>query len=261
MKQPKLTQLHRYLLILGLMAGSISVAFGQEKDSTVRSKNLPTDPPSRFSLVFNRTIPLAGPSRDSVPLSNTASGTYFIGGGFKFPFGRRNVIGLRVAPGLAWTHYTYQQSVDKEFPTIADSVGVDYTQEKHRLFFLELPVGLYFNVTRDEDGDPVFFGEVGGFVGYLASAQYKIRYRNNAGLRVQERTRDLEQISEPESEFERLRYGAYARIGYKWFSLYYSIRLTEVFDEFTNPDRRPKNVEGYKNPLMPAMEIGLSLFL
>ena len=178
-----------------------------------------------------------------------------------FPLGKRNIVGLRAAPGLAWTHFAYQQSIDKTFPSIRDSVGFDYTQEKHRLLFLEMPLGVYFNITRDEDGDPLFFAEAGGYLGYLASATYKIKYRNSAGQRVLERTKDLEQITDPEIEFERLRYGVYARVGYKWFSLYYSMRLTDVFDEFTNPSLRPRNIDGYKNPTMPPMEIGLSLFL
>lgn len=284
MKQPKLTQLLPILtacLLLGLPAllmgqevpeepveetTEAPAAVAEEPDLRPDlldddGDNLPADMPSRFDLVFNRGFALPGPARDTVPLSSTASGTYFIGGGFKFPFGRKNVVGLRATPGVAWTHLSYQQTADKTFPTIPDSVGVDYTTEKHRLFFLEMPLSLYVNLSRDEDGDPMLFLEAGGYVGYLAGAMYRVKYRNSAGQRVMERTRDLEQISEPEGEFERLRYGIFTRFGYKWFSLYYSMRLTPVFDEFTNPALNPRGSEGFRNPTIPEMELGLSLFL
>lgn len=262
MTQLKHTQLTGLFLVLLFFLVASPQAFSQESDSSdTKIKNLPVDPPKRFSLVFNRGFTLPGPAQDTVPLSSTASGTYFIGAGFRFPFTERNVVGLRATPGLAWTSYSYQLTVDQTFPSIPDSTEFAYTQEKHRLFFLEMPLGIYINFTRDEDGDPLFFGELGGYVGYMGSAEYRIKYRNGAGQRVEERTKDLEQISDPEPEFQRLRYGAYARIGYKWFSLYYSMRLTDVFDEFTNPSLRPKDVEGFKNPGMPPMEIGISLFL
>ncbi len=247
-----------FLLLALMMSAGIPVIVAQDNDSTRQTGDLPTDPPRRFNLVFTRGFALAGPANDTVPISSTASGSYAIGAGFLFPFGPRNRVGLRAAPGLSWTSFTYQQLPDKTFPTVSDSVN--YDQERHRLFFLEMPIGLYVNFTRDEDGDPLFFGEMGGYIGYLGSAQYKIKYRNSAGQRVMQRTRDLEQLSDP-GEFERIRYGAYARVGYKWFSLFFSMRLTPVFDEFTNPSLRPKNVEGFRNPGMPAMEIGLSLFL
>lgn len=262
MNHSKNTQLQGFLFVLLLLTITLPQVSAQESDSTdIKSTNLPVDPPKRFSLVFNRGFTLPGPAQDTVPLSSTGSGTYFIGAGFRFPFGERNVAGLRATPGLAWTGFAYQRTVDQTFPSIPDSNQFAYTQEKHRLFFLEMPIGIYMNFTRDEDGDPLLFGEIGGFVGYLGSAQYRIKYRNGAGQRVEQDTKDLEQISDPEPEFERLRYGAYARIGYKWITLYYSIRLTDVFDEFTNPSLRPKPVDGFKNPGMPPMEIGISLFL
>lgn len=251
-------------MIFCFLAGSFPSLLAQETETDTAEAvidNLPSDPPKRFSMVFNRGFAIPGPSQDTVPVSSTGSGTYFLGAGFRFPIGAKNVAGIRATPGLAWTSYSYQRTVDQTFPSIQDSLPFAYTQEKHRLFFLEMPIGLYINFTRDEDGDPLFFGELGGVLGYLSSAEYRVRYRNGAGQRIQQRTRDLEQISDPEIEFERIRYGAYARIGYKWITLYYSIRLTRVFDEFTNPSLRPKDVDGFQNPTMPPMEIGISLFL
>ena len=264
MNLSKITQVPGFLMIIFLLLAGSSPIMAQEAESDTtetKADNLPTDPPKRFSLVFNRGFSLPGPAQDTVPISSTGSGTYFLGGGFRFPLGIKNIVGIRATPGLAWTSYSYQRTVDQTFPSIQDSLPFGYTQEKHRMFFLEMPLGVYINFTRDEDGDPLFFGEFGGFVGYLSSAEYRIRYRNGSGQRIEERTRDLEQISDPEIEFERLRYGAYARLGYKWITLYYSIRLTDVFDEFTNPSLRPKDVEGFKNPTLPPMEIGISLFL
>lgn len=210
-----------------------------------------------FSLVFNRGLMLTGASPDTVPLNGNSSGSYSIGGGIRIPI-IKDAVRLRVTPSISWTHFTYDQTNLKTFPTVADSLPQQLTLEKHTLMFGGLPVGVMINMSRDEDGDPRFFVEMGGYVGYLLGANYKTRYKDSEGLRVKNKRRDLEGI---ENEFERLRYGLYARAGYKWASLYFSFRLSDVFDEFTNPSLRPTSFEGYRNPKIPPMEIGISVFL
>ncbi|MEM7369389.1 MAG: porin family protein [Bacteroidota bacterium] len=214
------------------------------------------DRPRNFSLVFNRGLMLTGSSPDSVPLNGNSSGTYSIGGGIRIPL-IKDAVRLRLTPSISWTHFSYDQTNLKTFPTVADSLPQQLTLEKHTLIFGELPLGVIFNLSRDEDGDPRFFVEAGGYVGYLLGANYKTRFKDSEGLRVKNKRRDLEGI---ESEFERLRYGLYGRVGYKWAALYFSYRLSDVFDEFTNPSLRPTAFEGYKNPKIPPMEVGISVF-
>ena len=246
------------LTLLGLSLLALSPLAAQDS-AQVASPALPTDPPRSFSLVFNRGFMLSGSQPDSVPLNGTGSGTYFIGAGFKFPLWQ-NKLGLRVAPGIAFTHFTYEQTNLKTFPSIQDSLAYPLTLERHGATWVELPLGFYANFSRDEDGDPRFFAEIGGYVGYLLAANYKTRYTNVdiGNLRVKEKIRDLHKV---ESEWERLRYGLYGRLGYKWASLYVCYRLSEVFDEFTHPDFRPRAGEGFRNPRIAPMEVGITVFL
>ncbi|GAB4415812.1 MAG: hypothetical protein OHK0039_24700 [Bacteroidia bacterium] len=224
---------------------------------TTRVENLNTDEARNFSLVFTRGLIITDARQDTVPLNGTGSGTYVVGAGFKFPL-VKNTLGLRVAPSLAITQYTYEQTAAKTYPTIADSLPYTLALERQGAVFGELPVGVYLNFNKDEDGDPRFFLEAGGYVGLLVAANYKTRYTNAEGLREKNKVRDLQKI---ESEWQRLRYGLYARVGYKWASLYVSYRLSEVFDEFTNEAYRPRPGEGFRNPQLPPIEVGISLFL
>jgi len=246
-------------ILLTLLAGILcsgSLLHAQDSTATEGS-SLSTDPPQTFSLVFNRGFMLTGGQPDSVPLNGTGSGTYFVGAGLKFPLAQ-NKLGLRVAPGVSFSHITYEQTNLKAFPSVPDSLAFPLTMERHSSTWAELPVGFYMNFTRDEDDDPLFFAELGGYVGYMLAGNYKIRYNNAENLRVREKLQDLHKI---ESEWVRLRYGLYARVGYKWAALFISYRLSEVFDEFTNPTYRPKAVEGFRNPPIAPMEIGISVFL
>lgn len=224
--------------------------------STEAVGNLPVDPPRRFSLVFTRSF-LLGNGPDTVSINGGGSGTFSIGGGIKVPL-VKETLGLRITPGVSWTSYQYDQTERKTFPTIPDSLKYDLTQEKHRLTTLDMGLGVYINLSKDEDDDPKFYAELGGYAGFLMGASYKTKYTNGTGQRVRERVRDLEKVSE---EFERFRYGIYARLGYKWAALHFSYRLTDVFDEFTNDFLKPKDVDGFKNPKIPPIEFGISIFL
>ena len=62
-----------------------------------------------------------------------------------------------------------------------------------------------------------------------------------------------------ENEFEKLRYGIYARLGYKWAALYFNMRLNDVFDELANDP--PNDMAGYKNPTIPPLQVGITIFL
>ncbi|MDX2247593.1 MAG: porin family protein [Bacteroidia bacterium] len=246
-----------FLFIVFLFTYSFSqdTIKSQPLSPALPADDLPSDPPSRFDLVFNRGLMLVSSTQDSVPISGSNSGTFFIGGGIKFPLAK-NKMGIRVTPGVAFSRIQYNQTTIKTFPTIPDSLSFTLTSEKHSLTYVELPLGFYLNISRDEDNDPKFFVEAGGYVGYLLSASYKTKYVNSDGQRVKTQVSDLEKI---EAEFERIRYGLYGRLGYKWASLYYSFRLSALFDEFANDP--PRGGQGYKNPVIPPMEVGLTIFL
>ncbi len=245
-----------FIVLLGssLLAQEVP-ADSAETVTTVEtdSINLPSDPPRTFGLVFNRGFMYQTNTfkaeQDTVPVAGTSSGTYFIGAGFMIPFGS-NTLGLRLTPGYAWTVYDYAQSSSKTFPTTLNE-SEPLVSEKHRLGLIELPVGLYWNITKDEDNDPLVFAEVGAYAGYLLSAQYLTERETGVRTRVLKDS-GLEQ----EGDFQRVRYGAYARLGYKWAALYASYRLSDVFDTFSDASVHPA---GYVNPRIAPLEIGLSL--
>ncbi|MEL7532812.1 MAG: outer membrane beta-barrel protein [Bacteroidota bacterium] len=237
------------LLAQEIPADSLETEVYVEEDSV----NLPSDPPRTFGLVFNRGFMYQTngfkTEQDTVPVAGTSSGTYFIGAGFMVPFGD-NTLGLRLTPGYAWTIYDYAQSSSKTFPTSLDE-NEPLVSEKHRLGLIELPVGLYWNITKDEDNDPLVFAEIGGYAGYMLSAQYLTERETGVRTRVL-KDKGLEQ----EGDFQRVRYGAYLRLGYKWAALYASYRISDVFDTFSDASVHP---DGYVNPRVAPLEIGLSL--
>jgi hypothetical protein len=220
------------------------------------SANLAVDRMRSFSLVFNRGLMITGGRRDSVPINGSSSGSYFIGGGIKFALIGKT-LGLRATPGIQLWQINYDQTSRKTFPTVPDSLPFQLTREKHVLTLPTLALSLYLNLTHDEDGDSRIFAEAGGYVGYATGIRYHQGYVDGNLQRVDIRVRDLENIPD---EFKRLHYGLFGRFGFKWASLYYGMRLTDIFDEFTNPDRLPRQVAGYRNPPIPPMELGMSIF-
>lgn len=229
------------------------------KEDNLQEDNLPVDNARRFSLVFNRGFQLVDKANDSIPINGASSGTFFLGGGIRIPLGGQ-VAGLRLAPGVSWTNISYNQTNLKQFPTVAGD-SLNLSVEKHSLTHIDLPLSVFFNLSRDEDGDPRIFVEVGGYASYLMAASYKTKYEDSNGLRVKQKTRDLHALTEEKEEFERLRYGMFARAGFKWFALYIDYRLSDVFDEFSGTIINPQTRAGFRNPVLEPLQIGISIFL
>lgn len=221
--------------------------------------NLPVDMARKFSLVFNRGFQLVNKANDSIPINGASSGTFFLGGGIRIPLAGQTV-GIRLSPGVSWTNISYNQTNLKQFPTQATDT-TNLSVEKHSLTHIDLPVSFFFNITRDEDGDPRVFVEVGGYASYLMAASYKTKYEDTNGLRVKEKVRDLHALEGDKAEFERLRYGIFARAGFKWFAIYADYRISDVFDEFSGTIINPQTPQGFRNPVLEPLQIGLSIFL
>ncbi|MDX1908716.1 MAG: hypothetical protein SF053_16890 [Bacteroidia bacterium] len=243
----------KHILCGVLMLFTIFSAKAQ--DTPPPTDNLETDPARNFNLVFTRGLMMTGGKRDSVPINGAGSGSWSIGAGIKAPL-LKDRLGLRITPAFTLTRISYDQTTLKSFPSVPDSLDFQLSRESHNLYAPELSLGVYLNLSHDEDGDTRLFVEAGGYVGYLTGASYRRAYTNSANLRVDEKIRDLERV---EDEFVRLKYGLYGRFGYKWAAAYVGIRLTDVFDELTNDMFKPRQVAVYRNPLIPPMELGLSL--
>lgn len=227
------------------------------QEAPIEPENLPTDNAKRFQLLLTRGFMLGATSLDSVPLNSFGSGSYSIHGGISVNL-VRNVLKMRISPGVSWTRLAYNQNDLKTYPTIPDSLGFNLERERHLLFYVDLPISFFVNLSKDEDGDSKLFLEGGGYVSYLLGANYKRRYPDGNGLTVIYLERDLQRL---DSEWEALRYGIFGRIGYKWASLYYGLRLSPLLDDLTNEGRQPNGSSAYANPMIPPMEIGISIFL
>ena len=253
-------------LVFGIGMHSVQAQIDTTSVDTSRFESFEQEqqgrPPSyeeakRFNLVFTRGLMLGATSLDSVPINGLGSGTYQLQGGFKIHL-PGHLVGFRLSPGITWTRLAYNQNDLKTFPTIEDSLGLSLERERHLLTYLELPISVFVNITKDEDGDSELFVEAGGFVGYLLSGNYKRRYPDGNDLSVVFTERGLQRL---DSEWMPLQYGIFGRVGYKWAAVYYRFRLTSLLDDFTNASRRPINSEAYRNPPFPPMELGISIFL
>lgn len=253
------------IILLGLLTfGNI---YGQEvteleADSTTLSiededfrTELPVDRASNFSLIFQRGFMLVTDKVDSVNFNGGLSGSFTLATSFKINL-FKNTVGLRLQPGITWIKADYAQTNANTFPSVPDSFSSSWivSSEKHRFTYLEMPIGIYVNLSKDEDGDTKAFIEAGGYFGYKMGGAYKLKYDDTAVDEVVtvKRTgiRDLEE----------LRYGIYGRVGYKWIALYYSYRLTDIFQEFRT-DAETGAATSFKYPKYPEMELGISIFL
>lgn len=227
------------------------LAMAPSSAQDTRSDNLLVDRPDNIDLTLARGFLLISEEQEGVPINAGSSGTISLGLGLKLHL-PGNVVGLRVNPNISWTRFAYDQTAEKQFPTEVDPDRV-LSVEKHRFTFIDLPVGVFVNITKDEDGDSRFFMEAGGFVSYKTSGVYKTRYEDELlDQEVRVRVRGVKDV-------EEWRYGVYGRIGYKWIALHFAYRLSEVFKP--NPLNANGQPSGFEVIDLPPMELGLAIFL
>ncbi|MEM6632365.1 MAG: outer membrane beta-barrel protein [Bacteroidota bacterium] len=209
------------------------------------SENLPVDRPQNFQLLLNRGFLIGSVEGDDrAPINGSLSGSLFLGFSFKAILPRQNA-GVRITPGVNWFKINYRQEDEKVFPT--DTV---FESEKHVFTYLEVPVGFFINFSKDEDGDPRLFTELGGFLGYKLNGSYKRKFEEGG------RTSRLIRRDVP--NVEDWRFGLYGRLGFKRWALYYSYLLSDTFSAFTTEDgTTPPN--DLSTP--PTLEIGISFIL
>ncbi len=227
----------------------------ETKEAAPKVKDLPSDPPRKYALVFGRSLLLANSSPDSIPLGSSSSGTYSLGASIKI-FLLGDKLGLRLTPGISWKHLTYENTQAKTYPTVFDS-SLQLELEKHILTAGDLGLSVFYHITTDEDGDPLYFIEAGAYGSYLLGGNYRRRYTDAEGLRRRDKTLDIVGVA---NEWQPLQYGLMARVGYKWLGLEFNYRLSDLLDEFTNTIFLPKEGEGFRNPVIPPIEVGLKIF-
>lgn len=216
----------------------------------------------KFDFIFTRGLLVPGgdiPAASS-PLIISSSGSYSIGLGFAIPL--KKAVAIRFEPRLTWNSLNFQQTDGKTFPS--DSLGNYFIKnfpldtanaiayERIRSFYAELPLGIRFNLARNEDDKVRLFTEFGFSGGYLISSALKAR--KGTGIdRVTIKAHDVPGLS-------RLRYGPYFRFGTNWIALHAFYRLPGVFS-----DKRyyadPLTKEPVAFPLFPKLELGFVIML
>jgi hypothetical protein len=212
------------------------------------SLDMDLEEPNAYDLILQRSLML-GDSDELTDIRNS-SGNWFLGLGFKLPLIRHRM-GFRIQPGIAWTKINYDSvQVAKTFPDLPE--GPDYSFQRHRLTYAQLPIGIYYNFTLDEEKRARVFLEAGGYVGYRLSGVLK--YGEN-GVRDQSITTKVTNVP----DMKNLQYGLYGRLGYRMIAIYGQYRLSSLFTDFkTDLDGVATSTP---NPAFPQFEIGISLLL
>ncbi len=247
MKSPK-------SLILFLLICLCSYALQAQESSgdkiTTKADTMETEEVNVVDIVLQRSLMTGAKNVSELTRIKNTSGSWFVGLGFKIPV-VKNKAGFRLTPGLSFVKLNYD-SVDiaKTFPDLPG--GVDYTFQRHRLTYFQLPLGAYVNFTTDEKGRPQIFGEAGGYLGYRLGGV--LRY-GEISLRDQQIRTKITNIP----DMENLQYGIYGRLGYKNLAICMKYRMTRLFIPFKSDlNDNPTTV---RNPIFPRLEIGLSLLL
>ena len=236
-----LSSLKACYLVLAILCCLSKLTLAQEEEID----NLPVDRPQNFQLLFNRGLIIGSVGgEDQIPINGSFSGSMFLGFSFKAHL-PNNQVGARITPGINWYKLNYQQEDQKLFPT--DTI---FDAEKHVLTYFEVPLGVFINISKDEDGDPGLYTELGGFLGYKIGSAYKRRYDDNG--------RSSRLIRRDVPEVEDWRFGIYGRLGFKRWALYYSYLLSDVFSAFPTENGPPLNQD---LSFPPPLEIGISFIL
>lgn len=207
-------------------------------------------PGEKFDLVFHTGYLLGtGSLPDSVP-ANALSGSIFVGLSFNWVLNSR--IALKVQPGVAFYKLNFSQSSAKTFPT-RDST---YTTEKLRAFYIEVPVGVAFALSRDEGARLRAWAEVGASVGYRFETSLKVAGTDANGASYKLRTDDI-------AGFARWRVGLYGKLMYKFIGLHGYYRLTDVFEPGAgyDPAQGVRRSGSARFPEPPRFELGISIAL
>ena len=227
-------------------------------------ENLPVDRPRSFQLVFNAGLMLntavSNPENTLRSYVNTGnSGSFFLGAGFMLHMFKNN-LGIRIAPGVSWSRIAYDPGSDsaqyRQYPdgprvVTLDTVDFNLYREKHNLTYFEVPIGVFWNITKDEDGDSRIFLEAGGYVGYKIGSRYTGKYESTENNRAVK----IKYTNIP--EIQDVRYGLYFRGGYQWIALYLYYRMSDVYDKQVASG----DLKGSYYPQIPPFELGLTILL
>lgn len=121
-------------------------------------------------------------------------------------------------------------------------IGTSYNKSQINTNYIDIPVEFRWR-SKKYDPKGSFKVTIGGKVGYLFDSKTKVKYAEDGETK---KTKQKERF-----ELSSIRYGAYAKIGYGGFSVYYYYSISDLF----------KKDKGPLNTTMYPMTFGLSLAL
>ncbi len=240
------------IAVLILLVSSL-IAQAQEKSppSQKEGENISIEAlENRINGQFQWRVIIPQNKTDSVPYKNfnTKSISFSIGG--TFPLSR--FLEFQIHPGFTFTKLRFKETADKTFPT----TGSDkYVYEKIRSIYVSLPLGFQFNIIRGNEDEVGLHAEVGASAGYKISSSYKNKLKRE----------DIKVKIPRVSGIEKLRYGIYTQVNYKWVGITAHYRLSDYFqqDQLYSrnnstglPQNDPKGHSSY--PTLPPIELGLT---
>lgn len=238
-----------FLFFIALTWAFVLPAQTASEDTEQPSSNVDSrfniSPGERFDIIFSRMVAFNNTAESSdlnYELVPARSGSYSVGFSYGFPFGR--TVALRFEPRATWQKFYYVTTEDKNFPS---SLNDSLIYEKHRMFYLEAPLGIRLNFVRDSQDKVKFYTEFGTYGGINLGSAIKQRFRSPNPLDNSLSTRTTVKYHHiPDLEF--LRYGFYARVGISWLAFELNYRASNIFDPDATfyPDG---GVEAKKYPL------------
>lgn len=147
-----------------------------------------------------------------------------------FQFGYRfdEKFRLFLSAGFDWTHLRLQNNVIFErntTPLTAVESDIDYSKNRFTSSYLRIPITFEHRIGPDRDLR-VAYGPIGGF---LLNGSQKFKSREEGKRKVND-----------DFNYTQFRYGAFARVGYKWVGLYAKYYFNDMFEN--SPQQ-----EGLKN--------------
>ncbi|QNL50428.1 outer membrane beta-barrel protein [Olivibacter sp. SDN3] len=147
-----------------------------------------------------------------------------------FQFGYRfdEKFRLFMSAGFDWTHLRLQNNVIFErntTPLTAVESDIDYSKNRFSSSYLRIPITFEHRIGPDRDLR-VAYGPIGGF---LLNGSQKFKSSEEGKRKVKD-----------DFNYTKFRYGAFARVGYKWVGLYAKYYFNDMFEN--SPQQ-----EGLKN--------------
>lgn len=209
-------------IVFILIATSSSLVFGQLSEEAV--KRTP-DLPGEIVVDFGFNLARSEPAEMNFNWWRSKSLTI----GFVKPFDIGKKMSFR--PGIAISldklgttdPYTLGYVTDDTGNTNLEFVPIpgSVTKSQLALNYLEVPVEIRFNAGGNE-GKGGFYIGLGGMVGFMVDGHTKVKYEYQG--------RKLKEIKYDNYNYDKVRFGASGKIGFRSFGLFYKYYFSNVFN-------------------------------